>query len=223
VKNHDNGFLAPKAHLRNPIQLEQALKAPVIAWPLGLFDCCGTSDGAAAAILVRADHAGKYRDNPILIKGIGLSVDPLMPYFRPGFDYLGFEATRNAADQAYRQAGVKDPRQEIDIAEVHDCFTITELVNYEDLGFSPKGQGWQDVLDGTFHRDGRLPVNTDGGLKCFGHPVGASGLRMVYELYQQIQGTAGDRQVEKQPRLGLAHTLGGPPQVSCVVVVGAPP
>lgn len=219
VKNHASGSRTDKAHLRNVISLEQALKAPTIAWPLGLFDCCGTSDGASAAILVRGDHAEQYRKDPVYVKGLGLSVDPVMPYFRTGFDYLGFDATRDAARQAYEQAGILHPRSDIDLAEVHDCFTITELVNYEDLGFSPSGKGWQDVLDGTFHPEGALPVNTDGGLKCFGHPVGASGLRMVYEVYKQLQGKAGERQIQKA-RKGLAHTLGGPPQVSCVVVVG---
>ncbi len=219
VKNHRNGSLAPKAHLKNVITLEQALNAPVIAWPLGLFDCCGTSDGASAALLVRAEDAKAIRSDPVYLKGIGLSVDSVMPYYRTGFDYLGFEATRQAARQAYRQAGIRDPRREIDIAEVHDCFTITELVNYEDLGFSEPGTGWRDVLDGTYLIDGALPVNTDGGLKCFGHPVGASGLRMLYEIYKQLQGKAEARQLA-DPHLGLAHTLGGPPQVSCVVVVG---
>jgi acetyl-CoA C-acetyltransferase len=219
VKNHANGSRTEKAHLRNPVTLEQVLSAPPIAWPLGLFDCCGTSDGAAAAILVRGDEAPRYRKDPVYIKGMGLSVDPVMPYFRAGFDYLGFDATRDAARQAYVQAGITNPRAEIDLAEVHDCFTITELVNYEDLGFSRAGEGWRDVLEGTFHPGGPLPVNTDGGLKCFGHPVGASGLRMLYEVYKQLQGKAAERQI-KGARLGLAHTLGGPPQVSCVVVVG---
>lgn len=219
VKNHANGSRSPKAHLRNPIRMDQALNAPTIAWPLGLFDCCGTSDGAAAAIVVRAEEGRRFSNHPVFVKGIGLSVDPVMPYFRTGFDYLGFDATRNAARQAYAQAGIQNPREEIHMAEVHDCFTITELVNYEDLGFSPSCEAWKDVLDETFHLEGALPVNMDGGLKCFGHPVGASGLRMLYELYKQFQGKAGSRQV-KNPRLGLAHTLGGPPQVSCVVVVG---
>lgn len=220
VKNHHNGTMSPKAHLRREITVEQALNAPIIAWPLGLFDCCGTSDGASAAVLVRADMAKSFRDDPVYIKGIGASVDAVMPFFRAGFDYLGFDATRDAARQAYEQAGIKDPRKEIDIAVCHDCFTITELVNYEDLGFSPKGKAWEDVLAGTFELDGELPVNTDGGLKCFGHPVGASGLRMTYEVYKQIQGKAEERQV-KGVKIGLSHTLGGPPQVSCVVIIGA--
>jgi acetyl-CoA C-acetyltransferase len=220
VKNHDNGTRAPKAHLRNAVTMEQVLRAPVIAWPLGLFDCCGTSDGASAAVLVRSDRAQEIRKDPVYLAGIGLSVEPVMPFFRTGFDYLGFEASREAARQAYRQAGIRNPRKEIQVAEVHDCFTITELVDYEDLGFSERGRGWRDVLEGTFAQGGLLPVNPDGGLKCFGHPVGASGLRMVYELYKQLQGKAESRQVP-DARVGLAHTLGGPPQVSCVVVVSS--
>ncbi len=221
VKNHRNGAQVPKAHLRREVTLEQVLAAPIISSPLGLFDCCGTSDGAAAAIICRGDMARSFREDPIYIKGIGLAVDSMMPFFRPGFDYLGFEASRSAARQAYEQAGITDPRRELDLAEVHDCFTITELVNYEDLGLSPRGRAWQDVEAGTFTLEGELPVNTDGGLKCFGHPVGASGIRMAYEVYKQLQGKAelAQRQV-RNPRLGLTHTLGGPPQVSCVAILG---
>jgi acetyl-CoA C-acetyltransferase len=221
VKNHHNGSLHPKAHLRREVTLEQVLNAPIIAWPLGLFDCCGNSDGAAAAIITRADMAKKFREDPIYIKGIGLSMDRVHPVFRPGFDWLGFEANRVASKQAYEQAGIKDPRKEIDIAEVHDCFTITELIIYEDFGFSPKGRGKDDVESGTFTLEGELPVNSDGGLKAFGHPIGASALRMTYEVYKQLQGKAElpSRQL-KNPQLGLSHTLGGPPQVSCVVIFG---
>ncbi len=219
VKNHHNGSLSPKAHFQREITLEQVLNAPIIADPLGLFDCCGTSDGAAAAILCRADLARNFRDDPIYIKGIGLSCNQMLPHFEPGFDWLGFEMNREAARQAYEQAGITEPRKEIDVACVHDCFTITELVIYEDLGFSPKGKGWEDVEAGTFTLEGELPVNTDGGLKCFGHPIGASGIRMTYEIYKQLQGKAGPRQV-KSPQRGLSHTLGGPPQVSCVTVLG---
>jgi len=199
--------------------LEQAVKAPIIAWPLGLFDCCGNSDGAAVAIITRADLAKKFRDDPIYIKGIGLSQNSMMPHFQPGFDWTGFEVTQRAARQAYEQAGIKNPRKEIDLAVVHDCFTITELIIYEDLGFSPKGKAREDVDAGTFALDGELPVNTDGGLKCFGHPVGASGLRMSYEIYKQLQGKGDKRQV-KNAEIGLAHTLGGHPSVSCVTLYG---
>ena len=219
VKNHHNGSMHPKAYLRREITIEQVLNAPIIAWPLGLFDCCGNADGAAAAIITRADMAKKFRPDPIYIKGLGLACDSMLPMARPGFDYLGFEATRSAARQAYQQAGIKDPRHEVDLAEVHDCFTITELINYEDLGFSPPGKGSEDVDAGTFSLEGELPVNPDGGLKAFGHPIGASGLRMTYELCNQLQGKADKRQI-KNAEIGLAHTLGGPPQVSCVVILG---
>ena len=219
VKNHHNGSMSPKAHFQKPVTLEQVINAPIIAWPLGLFDCCPTTDGAAAAIICRADLARNFRQDPIYIKGIGLSMDSMLPFQRPGFDYLGFEANRNAARQAYEQAGITNPRKELDLASVHDCFTITEMVIYEDLGFTKKGHGPEEVRAGTFTLEGELPVNTDGGLKSFGHPVGASGLRTAYEVYKQLQGKAGPRQV-KGAELGLCHTLGGPPQVSCVAILG---
>jgi acetyl-CoA C-acetyltransferase len=222
VKNHHNGSLCPKAHLRREVTIEQVLQAPVIAWPLGLFDCCGNSDGAAAAIIVRADLAKNFRSDPIYLKGIGLSMDQMLPHNRPGFDWLGFESTRTAARQAYAQAGIKNPRQEIDIAEVHDCFTITEMTLYEDLGFSaPGGAVIEDIESGAFELTGDLPVNADGGLKAFGHPIGASAIRMSYEVYKQLQGKAElrERQI-KNPRLGLSQTLGGPPQVAAVAIFG---
>ncbi|MDY6834682.1 MAG: acetyl-CoA acetyltransferase [Chloroflexota bacterium] len=221
VKNHHNGSMHPKAHFQKEITLEQATKAPIIAWPLGLFDCCGNSDGAAVAIITRADMASKYRKDPIYIKGMGLCQNPMMPHFEPGFDWTGFEVTRRAGKQAYAQAGIKNPRKELDLAVVHDCFTITELAIYEDLGFSSKGQAKEDIDSGAFTLEGELPVNTDGGLKCFGHPVGASGLRMTYEVYKQLQGKAesSDRQL-KNPHQGLSHTLGGHPSVSSVIVFG---
>jgi len=222
VKNHHNGTMSPKAHFQKAVTEEQVINAPIIAWPLGLFDCCPTTDGAAAAIICRADLAKNFRPDPVYIKGIGFSVDSMLPTTRPGFDYLGFEANRNAAAQAYEQAGIKDPRKELDLAVVHDCFTITEMVIYEDLGFTKPGHGPEEVRNGTFTLEGELPVNTDGGLKSFGHPVGASGLRTAYEIYHQLQGRAGPRQV-KNAELGLCHTLGGPPQVSCVTVLGSQP
>lgn len=219
VKNHHNGTLSPKAHFQREVTLEEVVRAPMISWPLGLLDCCPTTDGAAAAILCRADLARSFRSDPIYIKGIGFSVDSMVPTQRPGFDYLGFEANRNAARQAYSQAGIENPRTELDLAIVHDCFTITELIIYEDLGFSPKGRGWEDVEAGTFTLEGELPVNTDGGLKAFGHPIGATGLRTTYEVYKQLQHKAGPRQV-KDAELGLCHTLGGSPQVAAVAVLG---
>jgi len=221
IKNHHNGSLHPKAHLRREVTLEQVLNAPIIAFPLGLFDCCGNSDGSAAAIITRADMARKFRDDPIYIKGIGMAMNTVHPVFRPGYGWTSFEENWVASKQAYEQAEIKDPRKELDIAEVHDCFTITELVIYEDLGFSPKGRAKEDVEAGTFTLEGELPVNADGGLKAFGHPIAASGLRMTYEVYKQLQGKAQqpERQL-KNPRLGMSHVLGGPPQVACVAIFG---
>jgi len=221
VKNHHNGSMCPKAHFQNEITVEQAMKAPIIAWPLGLFDCCGNSDGAAAAILCRGDLARSFRHDPVYLKGLGMSFDAMIPHSRPGFSWTSFDALVDSSSQAYEQAGVKDPREDIDIAVVHDCFTITELVIYEDFGFSPRGKAKEDVDAGFFTLEGGLPVNTDGGLKCFGHPIGASGIRMTYEVYKQLQGKADkpERQV-KNVRLGLSHTFGGSPQASAVAIFG---
>ncbi len=221
VKNHDNGSLCPKAHFQNRITVEKALNAPIIAWPLGLFDCCGNSDGAACAIITSAAKAKEFRSDPIYLKGFGISTDAVMPHFRPGFSWVSFDALVTSSQKAYGMAGIKNPREELDIAEVHDCFSITELLIYEDFGFSPRGKAKEDVDAGFFTRAGGLPVNTDGGLKCFGHPIGASGLRMTYEVYKQLQGKAElpERQIKK-PRLGLTHTFGGPPQISAVAIFG---
>ena len=182
----------------------------MIAWPLGLFDCCGVSDGAAVAIITTPEIARTFRDDYILVKGMGLAIGGKQGTLRDDFDFVHFPETVAAAKQAYEQAGISDPRKQISMAEVHDCFTITELIIYEDLGFSPRGRASEDVEAGTFTLEGELPVNTDGGLKCFGHPIGASGIRMMYEVYKQLQGKAGPRQV-KNADLGLVHNLGGTP------------
>ncbi|HDM75370.1 MAG TPA: acetyl-CoA acetyltransferase, partial [Deltaproteobacteria bacterium] len=217
----DNGSLCPKAHFHNKITLEKALNAPIIAWPLGLFDCCGNSDGSACAIITRVDKAKDFRADPIYLKGYGIAMDSLLPHLRPGFDWLHFDSLINSSHKAYEMAGIKNPREELDVAEVHDCFTITELAIYENFGFSLRGKAKEDIDSGFFERGGGLPVNIDGGLKCFGHPIGASGLRMTYEIYKQLQGKADlpERQV-KNPRLGLSHTFGGPPQISAVAILG---
>ncbi len=221
VKNHDNGSLCPKAHFHNKITVEKVLKAPIIAWPLGLFDCCGNSDGGACAIITTAEKARDFRKDPIFLKGFGISTDAMIPHFRPGFSWTSFDALKTSSHKAYEMAGIKNPRKELDMAEVHDCFSITELLIYEDFGFSARGKAKEDVDSGFFTREGGLPVNIDGGLKCFGHPIGASGLRMTYEVYKQLQGKADlpERQI-KNPRLGLAHTFGGPPQISAVAIFG---
>ncbi len=221
VKNHRNGSMSPKAHFRNTITLEKVVNAPIIAYPLGLFDCCGNSDGSACAILTRAQTAKYFRDDPVYMKGFGISMDSVLPHTRPGFGWTSFDALKTSSAQAYRMAGIKNPREEIDMAEVHDCFSITELAIYEDFGFSPRGGAKEDIDAGFFELEGGLPVNTDGGLKCFGHPVGASGLRMTYEVYKQLQYKADlpERQVKNVHR-GLSHTFGGPPQLSAVAIFG---
>lgn len=221
VKNHKNGMLAPKAHFHKEITVEEALKAPMIASPLGLFDCCGNSDGSACAIITRADIAKNFRPDPVYIKGFGMAMDAILPHMRPGFNWTEFPALQTASRKAYEMAGIKDPRAEIDLAEVHDCFTITEMAIYENFGFSPKGKVVEDINNGFFELNGGLPVNTDGGLKCFGHPVGASGIRMTYEIYKQLQGKVDNplRQVKNVNR-AMSHTFGGAPQFTAVLIAG---
>jgi acetyl-CoA C-acetyltransferase len=218
VKNHYNGARNKKAHFQKEITLEQAMKAPMIASPLGLLDCCPTTDGAAAAVITRTELAPKFNKNFVTIKGMGLAVGPGTGRMDPDFDFTSFPETKAAAKQVYDQLGIKDPRREVSMAEVHDCFSITEMIIYEDLGFSEPGKAKADIDAGTFTLKGELPVNTDGGLKSFGHPIGASGLRMLYEIYQQLLGKAGERQV-KDMKLGLAHNLGGNPgSFTCSVI-----
>lgn len=221
VKNHANGMLSPRAHFHKELTVEEVMKAATIAAPLGLYDCCGNSDGAAACIITRADMARSFRDDPIYIKGMGISMDSMLPHYRPDFSWTSFDALRKSSQKAYDLAGIKNPREEIDVAEVHDCFTITEMLIYEDFQFSPRGKAIEDINNGFFERTGGLPVNVDGGLKCFGHPVGASGIRMTYEIYKQLQGKVDNpaRQIPNVHR-GLSHTFGGPPQISAVLIAG---
>lgn len=218
VKNHHNGALSPKAHFQSETTLEKVLAAPMVAWPLGLFDCCGVSDGAAAAIVTRADLAKNFRADPVYIKALQIAVGPYEGYMSPKYDWSHVEETVRAGERAYAEAGITNPREEISMAEVHDCFTITEMVIMEDLKFSERGKAADDVRSGFFELNGGLPINTDGGLKCFGHPIGASGLRMMYEVYKQMQQKADKRQI-KNPRLGLTHNLGGTPATCSVSVI----
>jgi len=216
-KNHKNGSLNPKAQYRAEVPMENILKSPMIASPLGVMDCSGVSDGAACAIITRSEDAKKYRKDPMYVKAVQIAAGPGHSEKHQSYDFTTAWESYYAAQAAYREAGINNPRKQISLAEVHDCFTPTELIIYEDLQFSERGQGWKDTLDGFFDLDGGLPVNPDGGLKSFGHPVGASGLRMLYESWLQFHGKAGKRQLEN-PRLGLAHNLGGQPY-SCVVSV----
>ncbi len=222
VKSHDNGAKNPKAHLRKPITEEQALKAPIIAEPLGLFDCCGVSDGAAAAIVTTPEIARAMgKRDLVMVKALQLSVSNGYESQYNQWDGSHFHTARIAARKAYREAGIENPREQISMMEVHDCFSITELVTMEDLFISAEGQGWRDVMDGFYDADGGVPCQIDGGLKCFGHPIGASGLRMLYEMYLQLQGRAGERQL-KDPVFGMTHNLGGSPStnVCSVAIVG---
>jgi acetyl-CoA C-acetyltransferase len=220
-KNHVNGAKNPKAQFRREVPLEKIKASPRIAGMLGIFDCSGVSDGSAAAILCRAEDAHKYTDHPIFIKSLAFIAGNGEGQFTQEYDFTTFPEVAASAQEAYTQAGVINPREEISMAEVHDCFTPTELVLMEDMGFSERGKGWKDVMSGRFDGDGAQPINPDGGLKSFGHPVGASGLRMMYEMWLQLRGEAGPRQI-KNPKLGLTHNLGGIPGrcVSFVSIVG---
>ena len=219
-KSHHNGTLSPKAHLRREVDVEAIMKSPIIAWPLGLYDCCGVSDGAAAAIVTRVDMAKKFRPDPVYIKALQIAISSGEELMYTDYDYTHVEATYRAGMKAYQEAGIKNPREELSMMETHDCFSITELTEYEDLQISPRGRAKEDVDAGFFNLDGQIPDQPDGGLKCFGHPIAASGLRMVYEMYKQLQGKAGPRQI-KNPKLGLTHNMGGIPpwnQVSVLIV-----
>lgn len=221
VKNHHNGSMNPRAHFQREVSIDQVINAPIFSWPLGLYDCCGVSDGAAAAVLVRKDMARSFRSDPVFIKAAALITGPRRGNLTQDYDYVHFEETVRAARVAYDDAGIKDPAKEISLAEIHDCFSITELILYEDLGFCPRGAAKEYIESGVFELGGGLPVNPDGGLKCFGHPIGASGLRMLYEVYKQLQGKAElpARQL-KNPTIGLTHNMGGQPRetlVSCII------
>jgi len=221
-KSHQNGAKNPKAHLQKAVEMDTILNAPMIASPLGLFDCCGVSDGAAAAIVTTPEIAKSLgKTDLISVKALQLAVSNGSESGHNSWDGSYFHTTRIAAKRAYEEAGIKAPRNEVSMFEVHDCFSVTELVTMEDLFISEEGKGWQDVLDGFYDADGKVPCQIDGGLKCFGHPIGASGLRMLYEMYLQLQGRAGARQL-KDPRIGMTHNLGGSPRenVASVSIVG---
>ena len=220
-KNHKNGAKNPKAQFQKEVSMETIRNSPKIADPLGIMDCSGVSDGSAAAIVVRAEDAHKYCKNPIFLKALSFVAGPAEGPLSQEYDFTTFREVVASATDAYKQAGITNPREQLSMAEVHDCFTPTELVLMEDLGFSKRGTAWQDVLEGYFDLEGKLPVNPDGGLKSFGHPIGASGLRMMYEMWLQLRGEAGPRQINN-PKLGLTHNLGGAPGrcVSFVSVVG---
>ncbi|MBX3530259.1 MAG: acetyl-CoA acetyltransferase [Rhizobiaceae bacterium] len=222
VKSHANGAKNPRAHLRKAVDIDTVLNAPMVAEPLGLYDCCGVSDGAACAIVTTPEIARSLgKTDLVSVKALQLAVTDGWELQGDGWDGGYVNTTRQAASRAYQEGGIRDPRGEISMMEVHDCFSITELVTMEDLGVSAEGRAIHDVRDGFYDADGGIPCQIDGGLKCFGHPIGASGLRMVYEMYLQLLGRAGERQL-KDPRIGLTHNLGGMPSqsVCAVTIVG---
>jgi acetyl-CoA C-acetyltransferase len=225
-KNHRNGALNPRAQFRKEVAKEVIANSPIVAGALGIFDCSGVSDGAAAALIVRAEDAHRYTDKPLYVKALSFVAGAGRGAIDPDYDYTTFPEVVLSGADAYEQAGITDPRAELAMAEVHDCFTPTELILMEDLRFAARGTAWQEVLAGTFDLDGALPVNPDGGLKSFGHPVGASGLRMLFECWLQLRGEAPpERQIKTEKTLGLTHNLGGVPGecVSFVSIVGSRP
>lgn len=222
VKSHANGALNPKAHLRAVVTEDQVKAAPLIAYPLGLYDCCGVSDGAAAAIVTTPEIAKSLKPSRhmVKVKSIQAAVSSGEEALFDNWDGASFVTTRRAADRAYIEAGIKNPREEIGMMEVHDCFSITEFVTMEDLRISPAGRAYEDVMDGFFDLGGPVACQPDGGLKCFGHPVGASGLRMLYSLYEQILERVPEERKVKNARLGLTHNLGGMPQANvCLLTI----
>jgi acetyl-CoA C-acetyltransferase len=228
-KNHRNGARNPKAQFRKEVAAERICAMPAVAGRLSVMDCAGVADGSAAAIVVRAEDAERFTDHPLYVKALSFVAGNGSGLTDPGYDYTTFPEVVASVADAYAQAGVTDPRHQLAMAEVHDCFTPTELVLMEDLGFVERGAAWKECLAGSFDLDGDLPVNPDGGLKSFGHPVGASGLRMLYECWLQLRGEAPeDRRIPPaaaERGLALTHNLGGYPgeMVSFVGVFGSTP
>jgi acetyl-CoA C-acetyltransferase len=221
VKNHKNGAKYPHAHYQFTCSVEDVVEGPQVTYPLNLYDCCPVTDGAAATIVVSEDVVEEYTDDPVWVAGSGLSTDSLLR----GDDeaLVGFPASTQAASQAYDEAGIT--AEEIGVAEVHDCFTITELVTYEDLGFCEKGKGGEFIDSGAPELDGETPVNPSGGLLAKGHPIGATGVAQINEIYEQLRGEAGAVQVGNDPEYGLQHNAGigrnATGSISCVNVLSA--
>jgi acetyl-CoA C-acetyltransferase len=204
VKNHYHGSLNPKAHMQKEITLETVMTSRCVAWPLKLYDCSLITDGASCIILAKPELAAKYTDQPVQVVGSGQASDTIGLYERKSLTSLS--ATILAAKTAYEMADVRP--EQISLAEVHDCFTFAELMAYEDLGFCKPGEGGKLVESGQTRLGGLIPINTSGGLKAKGHPVGATGTAQAYEVYLQLTDQAGKRQV-KDAKIGLTHNVGG--------------
>jgi acetyl-CoA C-acetyltransferase len=224
-KNHFNGARNPRAQFRREVSEAAVCAATPVAGMLGIYDCAGVADGSAAAIVVRAEDAHKYTDKPLYVKALSFVAGNGNGLADPTYDYTTFPEVAASAKDAYAQAGITSPRDQIAMAEVHDCFTPTEMVLMEDLGFAERGTAYKEVLAGTYDLTGDLPINPDGGLKSFGHPVGASGLRMMFEAWLQLRGEAPpERTITTADRgLALTHNLGGYPgeMVSFVSILGS--
>lgn len=220
VKNHFHGSMNDKAHHRKSCAIEEVMNSAMVADPLTVMDSCPTTDGAACVILVRAEDVDRKKQNPVFIKGIGLSISTGwdFPFFDPNHDFLSFEATRTAAKKAYQQAGITNPIEELDLIEVHDCFSIVELITYEDLGLCKPGEAKDLIRSNETKLGGKIPVNVSGGLLSCGHPVGATGVRMVVEVANHLRGNAGERQVKNAKR-GLTHNIGGPGAIASVIIL----
>jgi acetyl-CoA C-acetyltransferase len=211
VKNHENGFLNPKAHLRKKITIDDVMKSAVVASPLKLYDCCPFSDGASAVIICNEKFAKDHSKNYVQVIGSGRGGSPAT---LQGRDHMTtIPSTTLAAQAAYKMAGVTP--KDVDFAEVHDCFTIAEIVDTEDLGFFEKGHGVQAVREGRTARNGDIPINPSGGLKSKGHPIGATGVGQVVEVFDQLTGNAGERAI-KDAHIGLTHNFGAT-GASCAV------
>jgi len=203
VKSHKYGAMNPYAHLQKEVTLEEAMKSVPVCQPLNLYDCCLISDGAAAAIVASEEKAKKITDTPVWMEGLGAGSDTMMIAERPSL--VGLAATTTAAEQAYKMAAVAP--NDIDVACTHDCFSIAEIMSYEDLGFCKKGEGGKYIEQGQSYIGGKVPVNVDGGLKSKGHPLGATGVSMTVEITRQLRGEAGKRQVPNA-EIGLTHNVG---------------
>ena len=205
VKNHHNGTLDPYAHFRYEVTTEQVVNAAPVCDPLGLLDCCPQTDGAAAVILTTPERAAEFTDRPVHVAGFGVATDH--PYLHEKSGYVGLPATVAASRRAYEMAGIAPA--DIDVAEVHDCFTITEILDIEDLGFVEKGKGGIASIEGETALDGRIPVNPSGGLLAKGHPIGATGIAQLTECWWQLRGDADERQVAVRNGFALQHNVGG--------------
>lgn len=205
VKNHHNGTLDPYAHFRNEITVDDVLASPLVCSPLHLLDCCPQTDGAAAIILTTPERATEFTDAPVGVAGFGVATDH--PFLHEKSTYVGLPVTTAAARRAYEMAGIGPA--DVDVAEVHDCFTITEILDIEDLGLVEKGKGGLATIEGETALDGRLPVNPSGGLLAKGHPIGATGVAQLTECWWQLRGQAGDRQVKVHNGFALQHNVGG--------------